>query len=61
MIKAQLIKTLLSIDEEAHLILGDMTPKPSIVLVGGAAFILRDLTMRQVTHDVDVLMVETCI
>ena len=51
-------KTLLDIDEEAYLVLGTVEPKPKIVIVGGAAFMLRDLTQRSVTHDIDVLSIE---
>lgn len=50
-----LIDTLLAIDEEASLTLGDSRAKPVVVIVGGAAFMLRDLTCRSITHDVDVL------
>lgn len=50
-----LVDTLLAIDEEASLVLGDSRTKPAVIIVGGAAFMLRDLTRRSVTHDVDVL------
>ncbi len=56
--KTILEKTLLDIDEEAYLVLGTVEPKPKIVIVGGAAFMLRDLTQRSVTHDIDVLSIE---
>lgn len=49
-----LSKMLLDIDEEAWLIIGEQFPKPRVIIVGGAAFILRDLTSRVATHDVDV-------
>lgn len=39
-----LVSTLLGIDEEAWLLLGSRSPKPRVVVVGGAAFMLRDLT-----------------
>lgn len=47
-------KLLLDIDEEARLILGECDPRPCVVIVGGAAFVLRELTPRKATHDVDV-------
>ncbi len=53
--KQDLEATLLAIDEEAGLVLGDNEVRPTVVIVGGAAFLLRDLTCRSVTHDVDVL------
>lgn len=50
----ELEKTLLGIDEEAFLLLGDKRQRPKVVLVGGAAFLLRRITPRKVTHDIDV-------
>lgn len=47
-------KLLLDIDEEAFLLLGALSVKPRVVIVGGAAFLLRDITPRKVTHDVDI-------
>ena len=58
MIKADLVKTLLDIDEEVSLSTEPGARRPSVVLVGGAAFMLRDLTSRSVTHDIDVLMAD---
>lgn len=55
MYKDDLVSTLLGIDEEVALTLGVLSPKPILVIVGGAAFMLRDLTNRSVTHDVDLL------
>ena len=52
--KTDLEEMLLSIDEEAYLLLGAANPKPKVVIVGGAAFLLRDLTPRKVTHDIDI-------
>ena len=57
--KEDLEKTLLELDEEAWLLHGEASPKPCIVIVGGAAFLLRDLTTRTVTHDIDVLMADS--
>ncbi len=53
--KNDLVEVLLSIDEEASFVLDPAKAKPVVVIVGGAAFMLRDLTSRPVTHDVDVL------
>lgn len=53
--KDQLIETLKNIDEEVSLTLDSPAYKPVVVIVGGASFMLRDLTSRQVTHDIDVL------
>lgn len=52
--KHDLEQTLLDIDEEAELEIGPRGDRPSVVLVGGSAFILNDLTNRSVTHDIDV-------
>ena len=46
--------TLLGIDEEAELEIGPREERPGVVLVGGSAFILNDVTNRSVTHDIDV-------
>ncbi len=59
MLKEDLRQTLLDIDEEAFLLLGTLDPKPCVVVVGGAAFLLKDLTTRGVTHDIDVLSVDS--
>lgn len=61
MLKDDLISTLLGIDEEAWLLLGDRLPRPRVVVVGGAAFMLRDLTTRRVTHDIDVLQADEAV
>lgn len=52
--RSALIKTLLDIDEEVGLELGNLPCRPSVLIVGGAAFMLRELTPRKVTHDIDV-------
>lgn len=54
MYRDELRKTLLSIDEEASLLLGDSGERLDVILVGGGALILRGLTGRTVTHDIDV-------
>ena len=59
--KDDLISTLLAIDEEVWLLLGDRLPRPRVVVVGGAAFMLRDLTTRRVTHDIDVLQADEAV
>ena len=51
--KHDLEQTLLDIDEEAELEIGPRGDRPSVVLVGGSAFMLNDLTNRSVTHDMD--------
>ncbi len=55
--KSVLQKTLLDIDEEAYLTIGVASPLPKVIIVGGAAFMLQDLTDRSVTHDIDVFSV----
>ncbi len=54
MYRDELRETLLSIDEEASLLFGDLFDRLDVVLVGGGALILRELTGRAVTHDIDV-------
>ena len=49
---------LLDIDEEAFLQLGETAIFMQVVIVGGAAFMLCDLTNRTVTHDIDVFQAE---
>lgn len=51
MYKQDLEQTLLDIDEEAELEIGPRDDRPSVVLVGGSAFMLNDVTNRSVTHD----------
>ena len=48
-------RMLLDVDEEAFLALGPLPVRPKVVIVGGSALMLRDLTSRPATHDVDVL------
>lgn len=50
----ELVELLLGIDEETWLVLGERFPRPRVVIVGGAAFLLRDITPRKTTHDVDI-------
>lgn len=56
--KNSLTKVLREIDEEVYLSCGAASPKPIVVIVGGAAFLLRDLTTRAITHDIDVYMAD---
>lgn len=53
--KSRLENLLLSIDEEAALSLGSTEEKPRVVIAGGSAFMLHDVTRRPATHDVDIL------
>ena len=53
--KDRLVSLLQAIDEEAFLLFGATDPHLSMVIVGGSAFLLQDLTSRSVTHDIDVL------
>lgn len=59
--KVDLIKILLGIDEEVSLSLDEVGVKPCVVVVGGAAFMLRDLTRRVATHDIDVLQMDASV
>ncbi len=54
-------ETLLAIDEEVSLACGIPPVKSSVIIVGGAAFLLRDLTSRSVTHDIDVLQADSAV
>lgn len=56
--KDYLKSLLLRIDYEAYLDLGNLDPKPEVVIAGGSALLLSDLTMRKVTHDVDCLLID---
>ena len=58
--KNNLVHILELIDGEASLSLDNVSPneKPCVVIVGGGAFVLRDLTSRPSTHDIDVFMVD---
>ena len=56
--KDALKRLLLRIDEEAYLELGILSPRPKIVIAGGSALLLSDLTARMVTHDVDYLLAD---
>lgn len=53
--KKRLIDLLLTIDEEASLLVSPKGERYPIVIVGGSALLLHDLTNRPTTHDVDVL------
>lgn len=54
--KDRLVELLLSIDEEATLLLNETNSyRYSVVIVGGSAFMLNELTNRPATHDIDVL------
>ncbi len=61
MYKHDLEQTLLGIDEEAELEIGPRDDRPSVVLVGGSAFMLNDVTNRSVTHDIDVFEADRCL
>ena len=54
MYRDELKRKLLDIDEEASLVFGDLDEKLDAVVVGGSVFILRSLTERVVTHDIDI-------
>ena len=58
---AELVKALLDVDEEVFLLHGEINPHPAVVIVGGAAFLLRDLTTRNVTHDIDVFVADSVV
>ena len=53
--KERLVELLLTIDEEAALLLDDQDQRYPVVIVGSSAILLHDLTNRPTTHDVDVL------
>ena len=61
MYKQDLEQTLLGIDEEAELEIGPRDDRPNVVLVGGSAFMLNDVTNRSVTHDIDVFEADRCL
>lgn len=61
MYKQDLEQTLLGIDEEAELEIGPRDDRPSVILVGGCAFMLNDVTNRSVTHDIDVFEADRCL
>ncbi len=56
----RLRELLLEIDEEVELEVG-LGRRHSVVIVGGAAFMLANLTDRNATHDVDVLRADEAI
>lgn len=53
--KTQLELILKKVDQEASLVLEGAGQRFPIVIVGGSAFLLHDLTRRPTTHEVDVL------
>ena len=57
--KDELTRLLLQLDEEFALLHPDLIERPTVVIAGGSAFVLRDLTRRAVTHDIDVLLAES--
>lgn len=59
--KKDLIEILLGIDEEVTLLLGGSSYRPTVIIVGGAAFLLKDFTKRRVTYDIDILSVDTVV
>lgn len=59
--KNELEQLLRDIDEEASLALGPRDCLVSVVIVGGSAFMLRDLTARPATHDIDVLSADSSV
>lgn len=59
--KEALEKTLLDIDEEASLLLDGERARPRVIVVGGSAFMLHDLTARPATHDIDVLEADAAV
>ena len=61
MYKQDLEQILLGIDEEAELEIGPRDDRPSVLLVGGSAFMLNDVTNRSVTHDIDVFEADRCL
>ena len=59
--KDRLAATLLRIDEEADLLLAESRHHPQVVIVGGSALMLADLTSRPATHDIDVLQCDAAV
>lgn len=53
--KDELKQILLEVDEEVSLLHGVPETPYRVVIVGGSAFLLSDLTSRAKTHDIDVL------
>lgn len=53
--KSKLKNILLKIDEEFGLLDKKLNYKPIIMIVGGSAFILQNLSSRPTTHDIDVM------
>lgn len=59
--KDELTELLVRVDTETFLSIGELQPHAHMVIVGGSAFILSDLTRRPVTCDVDVFAVDSAI
>lgn len=59
--RQNLVDILLGIDEEASLVLPPSPTNPNVVIVGGSAFMLRDMTCRPVTDDIDVFQVDAAV
>lgn len=57
--KQSLITTLQNIDEEVCLTYGIPSEQTCVVIVGGSALMLRDLTKRATTHDMDILVADS--
>lgn len=53
--REKLAEILTLIDKEAYLLLGEQSAKIPVVIVGGSAFMLHNLTKRPATYDIDVL------
>lgn len=51
--RAELSDTLLKLDLEASLTFENLERKLDVIIVGGSVFMLRKLTNRAVTHDID--------
>ncbi|MCL2826685.1 MAG: DUF6036 family nucleotidyltransferase [Eggerthellaceae bacterium] len=59
--KETLTKQLQELDENAQIILGIPKRKYSVIIIGGAAFLLNDLTSRGTTYDIDVFFADNAI
>lgn len=59
--KTDLLNILHDIDEEVFLSFGERQERSCVVIVGGSALLLRDLTQRPVTHDMDVLLADSLV
>lgn len=59
--KQRLTDLLLTVDEEYSLAEPADARRPRVIIIGGSAFMLRDLTLRPSTHDVDILSAESAV